>query len=95
MRHLMKLSPQHSPQAMQRPTRGSWRPAAGATALLIAGLSFASPASAAPSTPRICPQFLTKYCVVTRSGHRMTAETNPCFARQRHWRIPHIGACKR
>jgi hypothetical protein len=43
---------------------------------------------------RICPQFLTKYCVVTRSGRRETVETNPCFARERHWRILHAGACR-
>jgi len=47
------------------------------------------------SYARVCPQFLTKYCVLTRSGHRETVETNPCFARERHWRILHIGACRR
>jgi hypothetical protein len=40
-----------------------------------------------------CPQFLAKYCVRTASGHRMTAWTNPCFAKQRHWHILYRGAC--
>jgi hypothetical protein len=47
------------------------------------------------SYARICPQFLTKYCVLTRSGHRETVETNPCFARERGWRILHAGSCRR
>ncbi|HEY1541233.1 MAG TPA: hypothetical protein VGG01_02395 [Xanthobacteraceae bacterium] len=49
----------------------------------------------AASAAQICPQFLAKYCVVTKSGHRMTAATNPCFAKQRHWRILYRGACHR
>jgi hypothetical protein len=61
-------------------------------ATLIAAPGFVPRATAAP---KICPQFLTAYCVVTPSGHRETIETNPCFARQKHLRILHRGACKR
>ncbi len=45
------------------------------------------------STAAACPQFLAKYCVRTPSGRRMTAWTNPCFAKQKHWRILYRGAC--
>jgi hypothetical protein len=45
------------------------------------------------SVAAVCPQYLAKYCVVTASGHRMTALTNPCFAKQKHWRILYRGAC--
>jgi hypothetical protein len=47
------------------------------------------------SYARVCPQFLTAYCVLTSSGHRETVDTNPCFAHERHWRILHIGHCGR
>ncbi len=47
------------------------------------------------SMAAVCPQYLAKYCVVTASGHRMTAWTNPCFAKQKHWRILYRGACHR
>ncbi len=59
---------------------------------VVIGTGFVPPAAAAS---KICPQYLTKYCVVTASGRRHTVETNPCLARQRHWRIVHIGACRR
>jgi hypothetical protein len=61
-----------------------------AFALLISvGIALTPTASRAA----ICPQYLAKYCVVTASGHRMTALTNPCFAKQKHWRILYRGAC--
>ncbi len=44
---------------------------------------------------KICPQFLTRYCVVDSAGHEETMMTNPCFAKQRHLRILHRGACKK
>jgi hypothetical protein len=54
------------------------------------GLELAPRAAAAA----ICPQFLTAYCVRNAAGHRFTAETNPCFARQRHWHILYHGHCR-
>jgi len=51
--------------------------------------------SARAATPRICPQFLITYCVVTRAGHHETVATNHCLASQQHLRILHRGACER
>ena len=72
--------------------RHSWLPSSCKIALLIAAtaIGFAPHANAATN---ICPQFLTKYCVLTPAGHRETVETNPCFAREQHMRILHIGSC--
>jgi hypothetical protein len=41
----------------------------------------------------VCPLWVAKYCVITASGHRMTAATNPCLAKRNHWRILYRGAC--
>ena len=54
--------------------------------------SAASPADAA--NPKICPQFLTKYCVYNSAKLIFTAETNPCFAKQRHLTIIYAGQCR-
>jgi hypothetical protein len=54
---------------------------------------FAIALAPSASMAAACPQFLAKYCVRTASGHRMTEWTNPCFAKQRHWRILYRGAC--
>jgi hypothetical protein len=63
--------------------------AAGITGSIF-GL-YLSPREAAAA---VCPQFLTAYCVVNSAGVRMTVMTNPCFARQRHWRILYRGHCR-
>jgi hypothetical protein len=65
---------------------------AAATALAFLGVSASSPADAASS--KICPQFLTKYCVYNSSKLIFTAETNPCFAKQRHWTVIYQGQCR-
>jgi hypothetical protein len=44
--------------------------------------------------PRICPQFLTQYCVLEPDGTVSSVETNPCFACKQHLRILYQGACK-
>ena len=56
----------------------------------VLGGSFSTEASAAP----ICPQFVTKYCVYNSSRLIVTAETNPCFAKQRHWTVIYRGTCR-
>jgi len=71
-------------------TRAATNTCAFALLIALVGIASAPPARAAK-----CPQFLAKYCVVTASGHRMTAWTNPCFAKQKHWRILYRGACHR
>lgn len=57
----------------------------------VIGIALAPRAIAAPT---ICPQYLTRYCVVTPEGERKTVETNPCFAAQQHMRVVHRGACR-
>ena len=65
-----------------------------ATAAVL-GLLVASASSPAPAAvPKICPQFLAKYCVYNSSRLIFTAETNPCFAKQRHWTVIYGGQCK-
>lgn len=44
---------------------------------------------------KICPQYLTRYCVVNSAGIRSTIWTNPCFAREAHLRILYAGHCKK
>ena len=61
-----------------------------ALGLLVASAS--SPVQAA--APKICPQFLAKYCVYNSSRLIFTAETNPCFAKQRHWTVIYGGQCR-
>jgi hypothetical protein len=62
------------------------------TVLALLAASASSPAQA--ESPKICPQFLTKYCVYNSSRLIFTAETNPCFAKQRHWTIIYGGQCR-
>jgi hypothetical protein len=57
----------------------------------IAALALGFAPTASMAAP--CPLFLTKYCVVTASGHRMTVNTNTCLAKKKHWRILYRGAC--
>ena len=65
---------------------------AGAAAIGLAGVTLPREASAA--TPGICPQFVMKYCVYDSSKRIFTAETNPCFAKQRHWTVIYRGQCR-
>jgi hypothetical protein len=65
---------------------------ATATALGLLVASASSPVQAA--IPRTCPQFLAKYCVYNSSRLIFTAETNPCFAKQRHWTVIYGGQCR-
>jgi hypothetical protein len=46
------------------------------------------------SAAAICPQFVTNYCVFNSHHLIFTAETNPCFARQRHWTVIYQGQCR-
>ena len=61
--------------------------------LSIAALAIGLAPTASMAAP--CPFVLTKYCVVTASGHRMTVNTNSCLAKKKHWRILYRGACHR
>jgi hypothetical protein len=65
---------------------------ATATVLALLAVSASSPSQAAK--PKICPQFLAKYCVYNSSRLIFTAETNPCFAKQRHWTVIYAGQCR-
>jgi hypothetical protein len=42
----------------------------------------------------VCPQFLTNYCVYDSHHRIFTMETNPCFAKERHWTVIYQGQCK-
>jgi hypothetical protein len=55
----------------------------GAAIATVGGVSAPNKASAAP----ICPQFVTNYCVFNSHHLIFTAETNPCFAKERHWTV--------
>jgi hypothetical protein len=59
----------------------------------IAATMVSMPSSQA-AKPKVCPQFVTDYCVVNKDGYRHTEATNPCFAKQRGQRVLHIGACE-
>lgn len=61
-----------------------------ATAALAASI----PACVRAQAGKICPQFVTDYCVVEKDGVRHTASTNPCFAEERGARVLHMGACE-
>jgi hypothetical protein len=63
--------------------------AAGIALGFLAG-AVSTEASAAP----ICPQFVAKYCVYNSHHLIFTAETNPCFAKQRHWTVIYQGQCR-
>jgi hypothetical protein len=69
-----------------------------ARAFLIVGAAIASLAAvSAPigaSAAQICPQFVTNYCVYNSHHLIFTAETNPCFAKERHWTVIYQGQCK-
>ncbi len=58
----------------------------------VAATLLSMPSSEARS---VCPQYVTKYCVVDKDGFtRHTETTNPCFAKARGQRVLHIGACE-
>ena len=58
----------------------------------IAATLMSAPSSQAKN---VCPQFVTKYCVVDKDGStRHTEMTNPCFAKARGQRVLHIGTCE-
>jgi hypothetical protein len=46
------------------------------------------------SAAAICPQFVTNYCVYNSHHLIFTAETNPCFAKERHWTVIYQGQCR-
>ena len=46
------------------------------------------------SAATVCPQFVTSYCVYNSSKVIFTAQTNPCFAKQRHWTVIYQGQCR-
>jgi hypothetical protein len=60
----------------------------------IAGAMTAIPAGNRAEAARFCPQFVTTYCVVDKTGFRHNAETNPCLAHRAGMRVLHIGACE-
>ncbi len=60
------------------------------TAALLATVA----APDAVAKPKICPQFLAKYCVMNKADLIYTAWTNPCFASEQGLRILYAGACK-
>ncbi len=62
--------------------------------MLAFGIALGLPAADAAAGPKICPQFLAKYCVVNRDGRIATVWTNPCFAREGGLRILYPGSCK-
>jgi hypothetical protein len=62
----------------------------GAAIAMVGAVSAPNEASAAP----ICPQFVTNYCVFNSHHLIFTAETNPCFAKERHWTVIYQGQCK-
>jgi hypothetical protein len=81
----MKFSPLH----------GSWRRNACKIAVFVMVIGLALwPHRTLAACPRVCPQYLTRYCVREPDGTISTVQTNPCFACKRHVRILHIGACK-
>jgi hypothetical protein len=64
---------------------------------LLAGIASAMtaiPAGHALAARGACPQFVTTYCVVDKTGYRHSAETNPCLAHRAGMRVLHIGACE-
>ena len=72
-----------------------------ARAFLIVGAAIASlaavsaPIGASAAAPAaVCPQFVTNYCVYNSHHLIFTAETNPCFAKERHWTVIYQGQCK-
>jgi hypothetical protein len=69
-----------------------------ARAFLIVGAAIASLAAVSPpigaSAAAVCPQFVTNYCVYNSHHLIFTAETNPCFAKERHWTVIYQGQCK-
>jgi hypothetical protein len=69
-----------------------------ARAFLIVGAAIASLAAvSAPigaSAAAVSPQFVTNYCVYNSHHLIFTAETNPCFAKERHWTVIYQGQCK-
>jgi hypothetical protein len=62
----------------------------GAAIAMVEGVSATNKASAAP----ICPHFVTNYCVFNSHHLIFTAETNPCFAKERYWTVIYLGQCK-
>jgi len=62
----------------------------GAALALVGVISAPIEAFAAP----ICPQFVTNYCVFNSHHLIFTAETNPCFAKERDWTVVYQGQCK-
>ena len=69
-----------------------------ARAFLIMGAAIATVAAVtAPieaSAAAVCPQFVTNYCVYNSHHLIFTAETNPCFAKERHWTVIYQGQCR-
>jgi hypothetical protein len=65
-----------------------------ALAILWLGLGLAIAPSGVWACPRICPQFLTRYCVEGPGGRVFTTMTNPCFACWRDQKILYQGACR-
>ena len=74
---------------------GSWLRKVCKTALAatVLGLAFV-PGESQARCPRICPQFVTQFCVVEPDGAISTVLTNGCFACWAHQRILYQGACK-
>jgi hypothetical protein len=59
----------------------------------VIGLAL-SPRAGLAACPKICPQFLTAYCVMEPDGTISTVNTNPCFACRQNIRVLYMGACK-
>jgi hypothetical protein len=65
-----------------------------ALTFLSLSVGLASAPSGASACERICPQYLTKYCVEGPGGRVFATMTNPCFACQRDLKILYRGACR-
>ena len=62
---------------------------------VLAGIAATLMSAPSSQARGVCPQFVTKYCVVDKDGFtRHTEMTNPCFAKARGQRVLHIGACQ-
>jgi hypothetical protein len=64
-----------------------------ALTILSLGVGLTATSSGAWACERICPQYLTRYCVEGPGGRVFTTMTNPCFACRRDLKILYRGPC--
>jgi hypothetical protein len=65
-----------------------------ALTILSLGVGLAATSSGAWACERICPQYLTRYCVEGPGGRIFATMTNPCFACWRDQKILYRGTCR-